>query len=105
MGFNHVRTNVLKWLIRLAERCKISDKSWFKAVTVFDEVVHQFEDMSEFNAHFKVAGVALYLCSKCFDDKYLYLSMFKEGVKLTRIGKENDHSIIVEEDTILKLES
>ena len=80
MGYNHTRANVLKWLVRLAERCKISDLSWFKAVAIFDRVVHQLDKTKEFNFHYKVAGVCLYLCSKNFDSKYLYLSMFKEGV-------------------------
>jgi hypothetical protein len=31
--------------------------------------------------------------------------MFKEGVRLTKIGRESNHSIVMEEETILKLES
>ena len=32
------RTQILKWMVRLHERCKISDLAWFKAVYLFDKV-------------------------------------------------------------------
>lgn len=104
IDFNYTRANVLKWLIRLQERCRISDKAWFKAVTIFDQVQDQIKE-EDFNSLYIIAGTSLYLCSKNFDAKYLYAHMFIEGIRLTKIGRNNDHSISVELPNLLKYET
>lgn len=68
-------------MIRLQERCRISDHSWFKAVRVFDRTVQDVQPCD----YFSVAACCLYLCSKFFDHKYLYAEMFLKGVELTKL--------------------
>ena len=105
LDFNHTRANILKWMVRLAERCRMSDLSWFKGVTLFDRVAHHVFDPIDINSYFKIAAVCLYICSKNFDDKYLYANMLIEGIKLTKLGQERNHMLAIDIDSILKYES
>ena len=71
------RAFILTWLLRVQERCRISDAAWFKAVKIFDRV---FEEISKGNCPnmnpFFIAATSIYMSSKFLDDKYLYASMF-----------------------------
>ena len=71
------RCDVLSWLVKVAERCRISDAAWHRAVMLLDR------------SHFRVnqyhkAAASLYLCSKFQDEKYLVADVFLEGVLLTK---------------------
>lgn len=79
------RAFILTWLLRVQERCRISDAAWFKAVKMFDRV---FEEISKGNCPdmnpFFIAATSIYMTSKFLDDKYLYASMFSSGVNMTK---------------------
>ena len=55
------RTVVLKWLLRVHERCRISDHAWFKSVIMFDKVSDLSMDPT------LCAAACSYICSKNFD--------------------------------------
>ena len=73
-------------------------------MTLFDRVFHKLDNSNEFNGAIKVAAVCLFLCSKNFDSRYLYASMFIEGMKMTTIGKDKPHQIAIDIQSLLEYE-
>lgn len=82
------RSMILNWLMRLQERCRISDLSWFRAVALFDKVLTKIkEDQYQICNHLPhhIAAVCLYMMSKFNDPKYLVIEIFIKGFNLTEI--------------------
>ena len=70
-------------MIRVHERCRISDNAWFKSVMMFDKVIDNTDSMMD---PFLCAAACSYICSKNFDQKYLYATTFLKGCEMTKDG-------------------
>lgn len=64
--------------MRLAERCRISDEAYFKAVALFDSVVTRSRENP-----YHLAIICLYMFSKFLDLKYLDVKTLIKGISLT----------------------
>jgi hypothetical protein len=56
------RSKILNWLLRVQERCKISDIAFYRALTMFDKVCETLADAK--NDPFEISATCLYLSSK-----------------------------------------
>ena len=70
------RSALFGWMIRVAERCRMSVDAWHRAQMLLDR------SRVKANQYHKAAA-CMYLSSKFVDEKYLVAEVFLEGVLLT----------------------
>ena len=91
-------------MLRLQERCRISDDCWFRAVLLLDRMLAlldaETDETQNMQSHvYHTAAVCLYMFSKMYDDKYLTVNVLIQGVETTSLPS----NIVMEQLTINKV--